>query len=394
VTLGLALLCLGFRPTTDVRVADTAGLVRAMRSAKPGTRILVGPGAYKGGISASIQGEEGNPVVIRAADPKDRPRIVGGSTGIHLSDSSYVELHDLVVEGATGNGINIDDGGSYGTPSHHIRLHNLHVKDLPAGNHDGIKLSGVDHSEVSSCLVERWGGSGVDMVGCHKLNISNCTFRGGGDSGVQAKGGSSDIVVSGCRFEDFGQRGVNAGGSTGMQYFRWFPPAPEDGKKFEAKNVRIVDCTFVGGVAPMAFVGVDGAVAEHNTVVDPGRWAVRILQETRDPGFVPSRDVRFRRNLVTFTSGRWYEGGVNIGPGTEPGSFTFEENFWFCADSPSRSVPKLPTPEVGGVYGKDPLLTAGFLVPRGSPAAGYGSRRRDPALSSPSRDGGLSSPGR
>ena len=373
--LAIALL-LSLKVTGDVRVTNSESLARAIRDAKPGVTILIEPGTYRGGISASIQGARGKPVIIRAADPKNPPRIVGGGSGIHLTDSSYVELHDLVIERATGNGINIDDGGTYATPSHHIRLQNLVVRDLPAGNHDGIKLSGVHESQVNWCLVERWGGSGVDMVGCYKVAVSSCTFRDGGDSGVQAKGGSRDISISECLFDDYGQRGVNAGGSTGMQYFRWFGGTPTE--KYEAKDVRIVDNTFVGGMALMAFVGVDGAVAEHNTIVNPGRWAIRILQETREPGFVPSRRVTFSRNLIVFNSSNWSEGGVNIGSGTEPGTFTFKENFWFCRDNPTKSAPKLPTNETGGVYGKDPVLTPDHKVPKGSPAEGYGNRNRKP----------------
>ena len=362
----------------DVRVTDNESLARAMRAAKPGTRILIAPGTYRGGISASIRGAKGKPVVIRADDPQNPPRIVGGGSGIHLTGSSYDEIYDLIIERATGNGINVDDGGALDTPSHHIRLQNLIVRDLPAGNHDAIKLSGVVESEVSGCLIERWGGSGVDMVGCHKVMVMNSTFRKGGDSGVQAKGGSSDISILECFFDDYGQRGVNAGGSTGMQFFRWPGATPKDGLKYEAKNVRIAHSTFVGGIAPIAFVGVDGAAAEHNTIVNPGRWAIRILQETRDPGFVPSRNALFSRNLIVFDSRNWSEGGVNIGSGTAPQTFTFKENFWFCHDNPSWSTPKLPSQESGGVYGKDPKLTADYKVQDDSPALAYGSRSRKP----------------
>lgn len=375
MTFALAVI-LSIQTAGVVRVSDSESLVRALANAQPGDQILIEPGNYRGEITASIRGAMGKPVVIRAADPKNPPRIVGGGSGIQLSDSSYVELYDLVIERATGNGINIDDGGTYDTPSHHIRLQNLVVRDLPAGNHDGIKLSGVNNSFVDGCLVERWGGSAVDMVGCHMMAVQNCTFRKGGDSGVQAKGGSSEIYISDCFFDDYGQRGVNAGGSTGMQYFRWSVKTPAE--KFEARNVVIVDNTFVGGVAPIAFVGVSNANAEYNTIVNPGRWAIRILQETRDPAFVPSRNVRFDRNLIVFNSAHWGEGGVNIGSGTAPETFTFKENFWFCRDAPARSTPKLPTKEIGGVYGKDPMLTTDFQVPKSSPAAGFGNRNRKP----------------
>ena len=110
------------------------------------------------------------------------------------------------------------------------------VRDIgPTGNRDGIKLSGVDDFRVEGCTVERWGsgGSGIDMVGCHRGEIVGCTFRHGdttGDSGVQAKGGSRDVVIRRCRFEHAGQRAVNLGGSTGLAFFR---PKPEG---YEARD--------------------------------------------------------------------------------------------------------------------------------------------------------------
>ena len=116
------------------------------------------------------------------------------------------------------------------------------------------------------------------MVGCHRGEIVACTFRHGdtvGDHGVQAKGGSSDVVIRRCRFEHAGQRAVNLGGSTGLAFFR---PKPEG---YEAKNITVEDCTFDGSMAPIAFVGVDGAIVRHNTIYRPRRWGFRILQETQ-----------------------------------------------------------------------------------------------------------------
>lgn len=177
----------------------------------------------------------------------------------------------------------------------------------------------MDDFRVESCTVERWGdrGSGIDMVGCHPGKIAGCTFRHGdreGDSGVQAKGRSADILVLACRFEHAGQRAVNLGGSTGLPFFR---PEPQG---YEAKGITVEDCAFVGSPAPVAFVGVDGAVVRHNTIYRPRRWAFRILQETRGPEFVPSRDGHFTDNLIAFRSGEMTAPG-NIGPDTAPGTF-------------------------------------------------------------------------
>jgi hypothetical protein len=260
--------------------------------------------------------------------------------------------------------VNIDDGGTAETPAHHVVLHGLRVADVgPDGNHDGIKLSGLVDFRVEDCHVERWGrgGSAVDMVGCQRGVIEGCTFRHapglGGGSGVQAKGATRDVTIRRNRFEHAGSRAVNAGGSTGLEFFR--PPlATWKGPRWEAKDLRIEGNTFLGGDTPVAFVGVDGAVFRFNTVHVPGRWAMRILQETRAEGFVACRGGEVTDNVFVFRSDRWSEGGVNVGSGTEPATFRFERNVWWCADAPERTkaLVRLPSPERDGVYGKDPRL--------------------------------------
>ena len=49
---------------------------------------------------------------------------------------------------------------------------------------------------------------------------------------------------------------------------------------------------------------------------------------------------------------------MNIGPGTEPESFTFAHNLWFCEDKPAESQRRirLPVKEEDGKYGTDPKL--------------------------------------
>src|SRR5262245_53629915 len=170
--------------STDVDVKDADGLRQAIAQAKPGTRILLAPGAYRGSFFFSnVHGAPDRPIVIAASDPKNPPQFLGASECLHFAEVSHLELRDLVLKGASGNGLNIDDGGSYEPPSHHVTLHGLRVSDIgPEGNHDGIKLSGLDDFVVRDCVVTRWGkgGSGVDMVGCHKGQIVGCTFREGG----------------------------------------------------------------------------------------------------------------------------------------------------------------------------------------------------------------------
>lgn len=360
-----------------VRVKSSDELVVAAQQAGPGTKILLSPGEYRGGVSLQdLHGKAGEPIVIRAENPGKRPVFVGGGSGLQLTRVSFLEVRDLVFRGGRGNGLNIDDGGSITKPSHHLVIHGIVVEGTPAGNNDAIKLSGVDDFRVEACDLSKWGGSGVDMVGCHRGVIAGNEFRDGGSNGVQIKGGSSDITVEGNRFYRAGMRGVNIGGSTGEAFFR--PSLAVMGaEKYEAKNVTVQGNSFFQGGAPIAFVGVDVARVRFNTFYEPERWVIRILQETRIAGFVPSRSGVFEDNLVVFQGDNWSSGGVNIGDGTLPESFKFSSNYWFCLDRPEASRPKLPVVEVGGVYGVDPLVLVSadgrIGVKKGSPAARVGA---------------------
>ena len=360
-----------------VVVSSVGDLRRAAADAKLGATILIAPGEYVGGVFLKgLHGAAGRPIVIAGQSRDNPPRFVGGS-GFQISGASHLVVRDLQIVDTRANGLNIDDAGNPATPSRQITIERVAVRGTPKGNYDGIKLSGVQQFRVVACRVERWGGSAVDMVGCHDGVIETCTFRDGGDSAVQAKGGSSQITVRACRFVEYGARGVNIGGNTGLEFFR--PPVktmPPNGR-YEARAIRVEGNTFVGGGAPIAFVGVDGATVRFNTIYTPDRWAIRILQETRAEGFVPCRNGAFEDNLVVFRIDRWASGGVNIGDGTAAHTFRFARNFWYCIDDPARSTPRLPTPEVGGVYGVDPRITVdesgAVTVAPTSPARGVGA---------------------
>jgi hypothetical protein len=241
------------------------------------------------------------------------------------------------------------------------------VTDIgPRGNHDGIKLSGLDGFKIENCVIERWGiesGGGIDMVGCHDGLIVGNQFRHNADpantggTGIQAKGGTRNIIIRGNSFEHAGSRSLNLGGSTGLQFFR--PPLdqwPENKPRSEASDLTVEGNNFIGSTAAFAFVGVDRAVVRYNTIYLPGKWAMRILQETKEPGFVASRGGVISNNIFVFRSDQWAEGGLNIGPDTAPDTFKFQNNLWFCIDRPEASKPRLPTAEVDGVYGVDPQL--------------------------------------
>ncbi|RIK77547.1 MAG: hypothetical protein DCC67_12535 [Planctomycetota bacterium] len=342
----------------EVKVANRNELNAALQRAEAGDVILLAPGAYPGGVAATgLRGRQGQPVVIAAADPDHPPVITGGASGLQLSSPQHVEIRGLAFAGANGNGLNIDDGGDVDAPARHVVVRHVTVRDIgPAGNCDGIKLSGVEDFQVLDCRLERWGsgGSAIDMVGCRRGLIQGCCLVGrGGEqaSGIQTKGGTSRIAIRRCRIVDAGARGVNIGGSTGLDYFRP-PDAP-----FEARDIAVEDCEIIGGHAAVAFVGVDGATVRHNTIYRPQTWAVRILQETVAERFVPCRRGVFAKNLVLFRSDELRR-VFNVGDNTDPQSFQFADNAWSCLDKPDETeqLVNLPAPEQRGVYGPPPPL--------------------------------------
>lgn len=329
----------------------------AAARATPGTRILVHAGTYRGGQwIGDLHGEEGRPIAIVGQDGAILDA-AGDAEVLHLSEVSYVVLEHLELTGGTANGLNIDDGGSYETPSHHIVLRDLHVHDVgTGGNNDCIKLSGVDdYFVLGSRVAECDAGDIIDQVGCHRGRIAGNTFGPTPGGGIQMKGGSADILVHGNRFTGVEERAINAGGSTGLEYFR-----PIDAP-YEAARLAIVANVFEqsGGDCIVAFVGCDACVFANNTIVEPQGWIARVLQETTGARFVPSRNGRFVNNLIVFRVADVRPNEYNVGPDTAPETYTFGSNLWYALDAPDWPGPNADGPgitEVGSIVGMDPRL--------------------------------------
>lgn len=332
----------------EIIVRDADSLRAALRDLKPGTTLKVAPGDYPGGHHVS--GIE--KLTIEALDPKQPPHFKGGGNAWHFSRCNGLTLRNLRISGQSGNGLNLDDGGDLANPTTGITIEHVEITDIgPKGNHDGIKCSGLDKLTIRDCTITGWGGQGIDFVGCHHSMITGCRFIGKegftASASVQLKGGTSDVIVEKCHFTNAGERPINLGGSTGLPYFR------PQGAKHEAARLIVRDNIIEGSLCAAAFVGVDGAEFSSNTIVFPTKWIFRILQETREPGFAPCRNVLIKGNTITFRRSQ-VPIDINIGDGTSPETFRFENNTWFAEDRPQASKPKLPAEEKAGVYGIAP----------------------------------------
>lgn len=331
----------------DLVVGDTQQFSDALRDAVAGDRILMSPGVYDGGhFRAGLTS-----VTILSQNPNNRAIIRGGINGIQLSDATNVTLESLIFEQQTGNGLNIDDGGSFTSPSSGITLRDLWVRDMNAGgNNDGIKLSGVTGFLIDGVTVENWGagGSAVDPVGSHHGLIVNSIFRhnSGGSSGVRPKGGSKNIKIFGNRFEMPGGvgRAIQAGGSTGEAFFRFI-----DGDSgYEADNITAAGNLIIDAYAAVSYANIDGGNFHHNWLENPRNWAVRILNENQGNPIVDTQNGAFTDNVIEYNGSSWNR-PVNVGPETLAGTFAFARNQW--QNTTGVTNISLPAPEADGQYG-------------------------------------------
>ena len=323
-------------------------LKAALSNLKENAVIRISPGDYGSGYYVrNIPA-----LTVEALDPSSPPVFSNGNEAWHFTRCDGLTLRNLVITGQSSNGVNIDDGGQLDKPVKGVTLQGLRVSGIgPTGNHDAIKLSGLHGFTIKDCHIEGWAGQAIDMVGCHSSLITSCGIIGkegfSQATGIQAKGGSSGITIEKCRIIQAGPRPLNIGGSTGMPYFR--PP----GAKYEAKDITVRDCVIESGDCAAAFVGVDGATFTGNTILHPGKWIFRILQETKEEGFAPCRNVSISGNRIVFRRSQ-VKTDINIGSGTEAESFIFSGNRWFAEDAPDESRPTLPSAEKQGEYGTDP----------------------------------------
>jgi hypothetical protein len=357
-----------------------ANFEAAAAVAQPGDTILFHAGTHSGGqYVANLQGTANAWIYIGNA-PGETAIIEGGNNAIQLSDPAYLHISGLIFQQQTANGFNTDDGGSYGTPAHHIIFENCTFRDISAsGNNDLLKLSGLDDFEIKDCtfLNGAAGGSGIDMVGCHRGTIEGNYFENLGSNCIQAKGGTQYIRIQGNFFKNGGQRSLNLGGSTGLEFFR-----PLDAP-FEAADIQVYSNIISGSWAAVAFVGSVRVDVVNNTIYQPENWVIRILQETVDPDrFLECGDNSFRNNIVFIGNGLSTE--TNIGPNTRPETFVFSNNLWFNADDLSWPGPSIPVAEADAIVGEDPMFSAAwngdFLIPINSPAAGAGYPVSEPVL--------------
>ena len=305
---------------------EYTSITQAANEAVPGDTILLNGTFTRGDKVTELKGTPENWIHIIGINDATYD---GNTTAIQLSDCEYLYISNITIQGQSLNGMNIDDAGTYDTPTHHIIIENCTFRDMAStGNNDLLKLSGLDNFEIRNCVFQNGsaGGSGIDMVGCHFGIINNNYFENMGSNCIQAKGGTHDVSIERNMFINGGFRGINIGGSTGLEFFR-----PQDAN-FESRDMEVNSNIFVGGECAVAYVGTVNSSVFNNTIIGSRKWVFRILQETVDPNrFLTCGDNSFFNNLVLMDDS--LSRTVNIGPNSRPETFFFSNNYWYHIDN-------------------------------------------------------------
>jgi hypothetical protein len=359
-----ALACHVTTEAATMEVADATSLHAALRAAVDGDEIVLAAGTYPGRFEAiGLTG-----VTVRSADPAQRAVIdaTGAGEGIKLVSAHRVTLSDLVIQGAQLNAINVDDGG-FVASSTDITIRNVLLKN---GGGQGVKFAGVDGFHIDRLQAIGWGGNGsaVDLVGVHNGLVERSYFEStnpAAGTGVQAKGGSTNVTVRANRFVNANERSIQIGGSTSLRRFRPQPPGAVEAMNIVAEGNVIINN---GGPAlpavrsAVSFINTADGVFRNNLVIRPTAYVMRILKENHAEGFVNTQHGQFNDNIVIWQSGDLWD-AVDVGRSTDGATFKFSGNHWFNRTKPSASRPNLPSPEVKGVYGVDPEVGETTLVP-------------------------------
>lgn len=298
--------------------AGTAGVRDALRRAQRDhptqpVRIRLAPGFYADNLGTEIYAQgmartAAAPLWLRASDQAPNATRLGH--GINLLAVAYVAIEGVTIgppavgawngtrhadpqplQAAAGihvAGVAVDarrsaitagglDHGIYGryAPSHHLLVRRVTVQNLfdpherdgetsQSQSMDGMKFNQVQDLWVLDSTVDQTTRHGIDNVGVHRAAFCrNVVARSGGGLGIEAKGGSVDVLYESNTF--YRVRRVELGGedTDATYYFSADGRYDYEALRTVARNNLIVDAR----EAALEFSGCLDCAAIGNTIL-------------------------------------------------------------------------------------------------------------------------------
>jgi hypothetical protein len=333
---------------------------------RPGDEIILMPGRHLDADFDQLIGTSKKPIVIRAADEKNPPIIEAQREGIRIKKASFVTIRDLTIVGGTVSGITLGDGieparmaakagnGEEFVPPPQpgagdaaqealggVLIRNVTIAKVgPRGQRHAISVSGLEGVRIEECLIEGWGGSGVEIIACRDVSISRCQFRGlrdhGQMHGIRVRAGSERVHIERCRFENAGERVICLGGASDLEEFR----TPQS---FEAARVNVERCIILGGGCTVTYLHADDCVVRSNTIVGPKHCVMALLHEQKDPRFTAGNRNVFGINIAVWEPGT-LRTLAEISPKADVSKFVLEENIWWSGETRDKIEKLGPLP--------------------------------------------------
>jgi len=302
----------------DVMPAQgTAGIRNALRAAQSQhatqpVRIRLAPGHYADNLGSEVYAQAlwrtaATPIWLRATDPRPNATVLGH--GINLLAVAYVAIDGVTIgparvgpwdgtrhaapgplqaaagihvagvaldgtrSAASGSTLNLQIYGRF-QASHHVLVRRVTVQNLfgaderdaeTAEGHsmDGMKFNQVQDLWVLDSRVHQTSRHGIDNVGVHRAAFCrNLVARTGGGMGIEAKGGSVDVLYDSNTF--YRVRRVELGGeeTDAVYYFSLDGRWDYEALRTVARNNLIVDAR----ESALDFSGCSDCSAVGNTV--------------------------------------------------------------------------------------------------------------------------------
>lgn len=404
--------------------------IQASDTSKP-TRITVAAGTYAGQCLylEDHQRSAAAPLWIRTdggevqIDCHD-----GNGQAIEFDHCAYIAFDGFTIGPKTGfygdsavhiagKPIHPEDPAHYGEfdPAHHIIVRNVTARNLnrgPDGDQnpdayesgccDAVKSNQASDLWILNNHISRTARHGIDNVGVHRAVICGNVLEDmvGAGVGMEAKGGSEDILFEGNVIRRVRTRGIMLGGEGSGNVYMWPWDASYEGRRQVARNNVIINASEAG----LGFFACQDCAAINNSVwVTSGYTVVSDHDMVRAYNSTVEGGDDFwggsKRVGETLTNGN--DRVVNNLFGVADGSMTctlnanadavsglvFKNNLWWnggkelpeCGEGPTSISTKK---DAGSLYGSgDPAIgapgsftTAPDLEPKaGSPLVGHGA---------------------
>lgn len=330
---------------------------------RPGDEIILMPGRHRPATLNRLQGERDNPITIRGLDPKRPPVIAASRYGLVLHQPQHVVIENIVITGATIAGLVVDDLDPTAEPNSHepapptprkpwranLVIRNVSVTNTgPQGKRHAIELSGLQDVRIHDVHIEGWGGSGLELIGCHGVSVESCRFIALNDysqlHAIQVRAGSERVNITQCHFQGIAEAVVVLGGLSQLREFRPEIPLDADSRShYEARHIQLQRCTFLGGACPIVLAHCDDTLIRNSTFIRPRYAVLGTTPEPTDHRIAPARRATFGGNLVVWEPGDLRR-LVAVAPNDDAQSFVFEQNLWWSTEPSERRarLGKLP----------------------------------------------------